>query len=170
MKYYTEKRLYLDIDGTLSVFHPVDNFEELLEPGFFLRMEPNMNIINAVKNLFEGSFFDDIYILSAVLRENPLAKIEKTRWLQQYLPEIDEDHMLFPFCDESKASAVDKEGKIPSSYYLLDDYNRNLYDWIQCGGTGIKFLNGINHVRKTWKGATVSNTEKCFEELFIATA
>ena len=166
----TEKRLYIDLDGTLCRFHPVEKMEELLEPGYFLRLEPHMNIINAVRNLFEGSYFDGIYVISSVLRESQTGVIEKKRWIKHYLPEIDEEHMLFPFCDESKALMVCPDGQIPSSYYLLDDYNKNLYDWSSRGGSAIKFLNGINHTKKTWKGAVVNNTEKCFEELFIATA
>lgn len=165
----TEKRLYIDMDGTLAQFRPVEKVEELLEPGYFLNLEPNMQLINAVRNLFEGSFFDGMYILSAIPRKSVFAKTEKMKWLQTYLPEFDEEHMLFPFCDEPKSFAVDENSIFPKSFFLLDDYNKNLYDWMSRGGTAIKFLNGVNNSSKKWTGAVVSNTENCLEELFMAT-
>ena len=46
---------------------------------------------------------------------------------------------------------------INSNDYLIDDYTKNLIDWKQSGGTGIKFLNGINHTNKTWQGLLLTN-------------
>lgn len=34
-------RLFVDMDGTLCKWQPVEQFEKLLEKGFFLSMEEN---------------------------------------------------------------------------------------------------------------------------------
>ena len=47
--------------------------------------------------------------------------------------------------------------QLNSNDYLIDDYTKNLIDWKQSGGTGIKFLNGINHTNKTWQGLLLTN-------------
>ena len=37
-------------------------------------------------------------------------------------------------------------------------YNTNK-EWEKAGYSGIKFLNGINHTRRTWQGAMISHTD-----------
>ena len=42
---------------------------------------------------------------------------------------------------------------------MIDDHTKNLLDWKGAGGTGIKFLNGINHIKGVWQGLLLREDE-----------
>lgn len=141
-----KKRLFVDMDGTLAVFRPVDTMETLYEPGYFLNLDPLRNVVDAVKRLIQRREVE-VYILSAVLRDSPCALTEKNKWLDKYLPEIDTARRLFLPCGENKSAHI--PGGLRADDFLLDDYTRNLVLW-RPPAHGIKLLNGINHTHGTW--------------------
>lgn len=143
----SKQRLYVDMDGTLSKFTPVNTLEELYEEGFFRNQEPQMNVVGAVKEIIQNNPEIDVYVLSAVLSDSPYAKNEKNEWLDMYLPEIDEQHRVFTKCGEDKKNFI--IGGIRPNDFLLDDYTNNLVLW-QPPAKGIKLLNGINATNGTW--------------------
>ena len=58
-------------------------------------------------------------------------------------------------------SGVLKPRKIDKNCYLLDDYTKNLTEWEQVGGTGIKRLTHCaDNSRKLWKGLAIKNLAK----------
>lgn len=142
-----KQRLFVDMDGTLAVFKEVDTLETLYEKGYFLNLEPQMDVVNAVKHIMKTQPEIEVYTLSAVLTDSQYALDEKNQWLDRYLPEIDQDHRIFPPCGQDKKEYV-KDG-IREDDYLLDDYTHNLVLW-QPPARGIKVLNGINHTRGSW--------------------
>ncbi len=146
------KRLFVDMDGTLSVFLPQENEKPLYEQGYFRHLPPQENVIKAVKQLYQMNQCE-VYILSAYLADSPYALHEKKEWLHQYIPEIPESNYFFVTCGRNKKEVVFPQ--IGSNDYLLDDYTKNLMEWSP--GTGIKLLNGINHTRGTWKGAKIKH-------------
>ena len=139
-------RLFVDMDGTLAVFTPVGRLEMLYEPEYFETLPPIVNVCKAVK-LVVATEQAELYILSSVLPGSPYAVREKSAWLDQYLPQINAQHRLFPPCGQSKALAV--PGGLHPNDTLLDDYTDNLLDW---QGKGVKLYNGINSTRGRWKG------------------
>ena len=139
-------RLFIDMDGTLAVFQPVDRLETLYEPEYFETLPPIVNVCKAVR-LVAASRQAELFILSSILPGSPYAVREKSAWLDRYLPQIDPLHRLFPPCGISKALAV--PGGLQPADTLLDDYTDNLLDW---PGKGIKVYNGINGNRSRWKG------------------
>ena len=139
-------RLFVDMDGTLAVFTPVDRLETLYEPEYFETLPPIVSVCKAVK-LVAASGQAELYILSSVLPGSPYAIREKDAWLDRFLPQINAQHRLFPPCGQSKALAV--PGCLQPGDTLLDDYTDNLLDW---PGRGIKLYNGINGTRGRWKG------------------
>ena len=139
-------RLFVDMDGTLAVFQPVDRLETLYEPEYFENLPPIVNVCKAVR-LVAASGQAELYILSSVLPGSPYAVREKSAWLDRYLPQIDTQHRLFLPCGQSKALAV--PGGLQPGDTLLDDYTDNLLDW---SGKGVKLYNGINGTRGRWKG------------------
>jgi len=141
-------RLFVDMDGTLAVFRPVDTMETLYEPGYFSSLSPHDNVLQAVKSIAKGHPEVEVHILSAVLTDSPYALQEKNEWLDRYLPEVDAAHRIFPPCGADKKEYI--PGGIRSTDYLLDDYTYNLSLW-HPPGQGIKLLNGINHSRGTWE-------------------
>ena len=44
-------RLYVDMDGTLAEFKKVDTLEKLYEKGYFLNLEPHMNVVEAIRSI-----------------------------------------------------------------------------------------------------------------------
>ena len=144
------RRMFVDMDGTLAVFHPVECLETLYEPGYFQNLEPLENVVEAVRKIVWGHPEIEVYVLSAVLSDSRYALEEKNAWLDRYLPEIDADHRIFPPCGENKLEYV-PDG-ICGTDYLLDDYTHNLALW-EPPAKGIKLLNGINHTNGTWQGS-----------------
>lgn len=143
-----KQRLFVDMDGTLATFTPVDRLETLYEKGYFLNLRPLDNVVLAVKDIIHNNPDIEVFILSAYLSDSAYALEEKNRWIDKYLPEIDAAHRIFPPC------GTDKKEYIPSGIHntdcLLDDYTRNLTLW-QPPARGIKLLNGVNHTHGTWK-------------------
>ena len=141
------QRLFVDMDGTLAVFKPVDEMETLYEKGYFLNLEPHENVVAAVKEIIAKNSDIEVNILSAYLSDSKYALQEKNAWLDKYLPEIDREHRVFVPCGTDKKEGI-RDG-IRKDDFLLDDYTKNLNEW-QPPARGIKLLNGINHSRGTW--------------------
>lgn len=157
-----KKRLFVDMDGVLAVFRPVDQLEKLYERNYFLELPPQEEVLRAVKELIRKGDYE-VYILSAVLSDSKHALEEKNMWLDLYLPEVPVERRLFPPCGTDKRQAI--EGGVKPTDVLMDDYTKNLLQW-DPPGSGLKLLNGINHTRGTWKGVSVS-LEHIVEELSI---
>lgn len=142
-------RLFLDLDGTAAVFNKVDTLETLYEKGYFANLEPNWNIINAIKIIIRDYPQIEVFSLSAYLTDSKYALSEKEQWMDTYIPEIDNEHRIFMPCGENKLDYL--PGGVRKSDQLLDDYTHNLTMW-EPPARGIKLLNGINHTRETWRG------------------
>ena len=140
-----QKALFIDIDGTLARFHDADKtfIEAMWTPGFYISLKPFENLVAAVKLFIEKNPDVEVYVLSAVLdTEPPFVVDEKNKWLDIFLPEIDREHRIFTRAGEDKSAYLDMQGH---ECYLLDDYNKNLYEFEHAGGSGIKFHNDVNH-------------------------
>ena len=141
-------RLFVDMDGTLAVFKPINTLEVLYEKGYFENLEPIPNTVQAVKKIIQDHPELEVHILSAYLTDSNYALEEKNRWLDKYLPQLPKERRIFCPC------GVDKKTYIPNGVhntdYLLDDYTKNLMQW-QPPAKGIKLLNGINHTKGTWE-------------------
>lgn len=155
-------RLFVDMDGTLAKWNNVA-FEQLYEEGYYRNLEPNERLLNDIKYLLQKSDYD-VYVLSAYLTDSQYALKEKKEWLKEHLPELPEEKQLFVPFGESKAEFFKKNNLTPitATDLLLDDYTKNLLDWKEWGGTGIKCLNGINHTNKTWSGEVYSLYEQLY--------
>lgn len=144
-------RIFIDMEGTLSVFKKVESEEMLLEKGYFRNLEPQENVLEAVKKLIRDDKIE-VFILSPVLKSSLVCMTEKMDWLKEYLPELDKMHMIFYAAGTDKTELL--PGGLRENDYLLDDYTQNLYDFLPA--RGIKLLNGINHTNGTWRGDRVS--------------
>lgn len=156
-----KRRIFVDMDGTLAKWHNVESEEILLEKGYYENLEPNENLVNVIKELIKNG--EDIYILSSFLSNSNFALEEKKKWLEKYLPEISHEKQIFVKYGDNKASYI--PGGIDKNDYLIDDYTKNLIPWKESGGIGIKFLNGINNTKGTWKGAFIKDNENLKQDL-----
>lgn len=147
-----KQRLFVDLDGTCAVWHPVAE-EQLFEKGYYRNLPEYKNVVAAVNDIVDNYPDIDVYVLSKYLTNSDYALQEKQEWVQEHLPGIDAAHQIFvPY-------EMDKRDMIPDQLretdYLLDDYTKNFENW-QPPAHGIKLLNGINHTRGTWQDNRIS--------------
>lgn len=148
-------RIFIDMDGTLAEWKNVKSNDELYQKGYYETLKPNKYILNETKKLIEEG--KDIFILSSFLSDSNYALSEKNKWLDKYLPELSSDKRIFVPYGEIKYKYIPNE--ITVNDYLIDDYTKNLLDWKTAGGTAIKFLNGINHIKGVWQGLLLKEDE-----------
>lgn len=142
-------RLFIDLDGTLAVFTPVKQMETLYQKGYFQNLKPYGNALEGLKLYMKENPETEVFILSSVLSDSKYALQEKQAWLDQYLPQIDRDHRLFPPCGSDKSAFV--PGGVKITDILVDDYTDNLFSWQTAGGAGVKMMNGINGTKGRWQ-------------------
>lgn len=139
------KKVFIDMDGTLCRFHDTEKqyIERMWEKGFYIGLKPFEEFLQAVSLCIERNPGTQFYILSAVLEtEPPFAEDEKREWLHTHLPQLSDDNMIFVPAGSDKSLYF---GQIDTDCYLIDDYNKNLFEWRRSGGTAIKFINDINN-------------------------
>ena len=148
-------RFFIDMDGTLAEWRDIKSNSELYQKGYYESLKPNNYLLEEVKKLIkEGK---DIYVLSSFLSDSDYALKEKNIWLNKYLPELPVQKRIFVPYGDVKYKYL--PSKITSFDYLIDDHTKNLLDWKEAGGTGIKFLNGINHIKGVWQGLLLREDE-----------
>ena len=134
-----KKRVFIDMDGTLYRFHDhiLDEsghvqIEKMYELDFFVKLESFENMKEAI-NLLHSVDKEEIEIFILSSADTKEVVHQKNICIDRDFPFIDEEHRLFPKTWESKTD------KIPEGIYvgdiLIDDYNVNLEQWKDKGGT-----------------------------------
>ena len=167
-----EKILCIDMDGVLAEYKWSGVGLERLQ-GHFLSLAPCRNICDSIRIILSDLFLSsllDVYVVSSLMPGAPFCRKEKEKWLSRELPELADDHRLFPAPGTSKADIVEHTIGMPlhRDVFLLDDFTSNLYSWQLRGGTGIKVLNGINGKNGTWKGSKISICRKETAEMITS--
>ena len=160
-------RIFFDLDGTLSQRITLDELKVMKNDGFFIDREPTklLHLLREALNGMYGVLKDNIYLCSAYMPDSNSLE-EKSVWSGRWLPEIDNAHRIFLPCGVNKASAVQEmfgEETLSTDYYLVDDFSKNLHEWKESGGSGIKYLNGENGNNGTWKGAKATSFDDIME-------
>lgn len=138
------KRIFIDMDGTLCRFHDTEHkyIEQMWEKGFYINLQPFEEFVKAISLCIDRNVDTEFFILSAVLEtEPPFAEEEKREWLHRHFPQLSDKNMLFVPAGADKSSMI---SDMSSDCILIDDYNKNLSEWRQQGGTAIKFINDVN--------------------------
>lgn len=144
------KKIFLDMDGTLARFNvrnALERFEN--ERGFFA----NLLAYKGIENINEMVKNGNVYIISA--SPNIYADIDKKTWLKKYIPDLKNENILLCRNGQNKAKFIENklEIRIDKNCFLLDDYTKNLIEWEQAGGTGIKRITKVSdNSTKKWKG------------------
>ena len=129
-----EQKIYCDMDGVLADFagkrKAVERFHK--EKGFFQKLKPIKSSLQAIRYLIDRGY--DVNILTA--SPNEQADYDKRKWLEKYLPELDQRKIIIVRLGEDKADYVDTENAI-----LIDDYTTNLIKFHLQGGKVLKFVN-----------------------------
>ena len=135
-------RVFFDMDGVLAEWNTSASIEEVASPGYFRNRVPMVQMLDAAKRLIESGEVE-VYILSAVYL-NVYSNLDKYKWLKSYLPEVNDDNIIFVPYGEPKVNYIDSP---TTEDVLVDDYTKNLYEW---PGIGVKCINGINNTKGTW--------------------
>lgn len=158
------KRIFLDMDGTLARFNvpnALNRFEN--EIGFFanLKAYKGIDIIN------EMCEYGNVYIMSASPHNR--ADADKIEWIRKYLPNMPIENIIICRIGENKAEIVEQTLNIilDDECYLLDDYTKNLQEWENMGGIGIKRITHCaDNSTKKWKGLELKDLEKLEKLVF----
>ena len=102
-----------------------------------------------------------MFVISA--SPNAQADNDKMIWLETHLPKLAKENICFCRIGENKAKIIkDKLNiTIDNECYLLDDYTKNLIEWNNCNGIGIKRLTSLaDNSRKLWKGLSIRSLQE----------
>ena len=145
--------LFLDLDGTLAKFNNKRNALKRFdnEIGFFANLKPYKYIefVNELANSKEIN----VYVISAT--PNDQADQDKLIWIEKYLNNVKKENICFSRIGENKAKVIkDKLNiTIDNNCLLLDDYTKNLIEWQNLNGIGIKRITSkADNSRGLWKG------------------
>ena len=153
-----EKKIFLDLDGTLAKFNvrnALKRFDN--EKGFFAKLGAYKNI----EHINEMAKNGNIYIISA--SPNEQADYDKIQWIMKYLPNLPATNILLCRLGVNKAQHIEEKYncKIDKTCILLDDYTKNLIEWENAGGIGIKRLTTVSdNSRKLWKGLELKDLKE----------
>ena len=160
-------KLFLDLDGTLAKFNSKKNALERFdkEKGFFSSLKPykNIEVINELATC--GNV--EVYIISATPNEQ--ADQDKMIWIKTYLNQIKQENICFCRLNENKAKVIKNKLNIEinKECILLDDYTKNLIEWKNLNGIGIKRLTSkADNSRKIWKDYSIKNLNQLPQVLF----
>ena len=145
--------LFLDLDGTLAKFNSKRNALKRFdnEVGFFANLKP-YKYIEFVNELATKENVN-VYVISATPNEQ--ADKDKLTWVNKYLDKIPQQNICFSRLGENKARVIkDKLNiTIDNNCLLLDDYTKNLIEWQNLNGIGIKRITSkADNSTKKWQG------------------
>ena len=86
------------------------------------------------------------YILSTPSKRMATCKPEKLEWIRKHLGNVEQIHLV-PRDDKQKF-AITKDG---TPNLLIDDYEKNIKEWVSAGGIGIRHINSINTISQLRK-------------------
>lgn len=157
------KRIFLDLDGTIAKFNVRNALERFdKEKGFFA----NLGAYKGVESINELALQGNVYIISA--SPNAVADTDKMTWISRYLPNVPSENITLCRLGENKAKIIENKYNIviDNNCLLLDDYTKNLTEWVACGGVGIKRLTSIaDNSRGLWKGLQLKDLTRLAEML-----
>lgn len=140
-------RIFFDMDGTLNNITKAlldDNGKVQIEKiyknkGFYEKIEPENNMVETLRQLFEKTDYE-IYIISACeLGDPPGFEQQKNNWLDKNKIPVPLSNRIYVGFDEKKTDCI--PGGIQDGDILIDDYNKNLEEWESEGiSKGVKAL------------------------------
>ena len=151
-----KKKIFFDLDGTLARFHEEDWQDGMFKDGFFKILKPYKEFTRVVNSLASEDDFE-VFVLSAAPTEQGV--YDKKVWTENNLPSVNKDNVIVMIsdCKTTKPEYVRKLfGKtLTKDDIIVDDYNVNLVQWEEAGGTAIKAVNDFNnkkHIAPHWDG------------------
>jgi hypothetical protein len=162
-----KRRYFFDADGVLFLYerdaYSGSNPKWLRKnEHYFRNLQPDMRMRECIDLLHERVRYtgDEIYILTS-LRNDGLIFNEhlhdKIVSFQKWFEYIDIDHILISTGQKRDTVEYITNNEVTNSDILIDDFNVNLNEWSQAGGTAVKYCNGIN-TPSSWLGHKLNET------------
>lgn len=158
--------IFFDMDGVLGIYerdaYAAPDFK-WKQPGahYFAHVEPDKKAVELFDMLSDTPGVST-FVLTAVLNSGPICMEQiqdKLDWAQKHLRNFDAKKQFIPTVSLKtrtiQAMLFQNRNNMLPSDILIDDYNPNLKAWQDAGGTGMKYLNGINHA-SSWKGIVLT--------------
>ena len=144
-------RAFFDMDGTLARFYDAEDcLEQMHQEGYYKNLGVHAKMRESMGQMIDIFGIENVFIISACI-DTPYCKKEKLIWLKENIPfDLPSKNIILVPCGVPKTDFI--PGGVKETDFLIDDYNKNLSDWVAAGGTGIKAINPINHVHGSWKG------------------
>lgn len=155
--------IFFDMDGVLAIYDPKDYSGKYpkwdqLGAHYFLDRKPDKRALKMLKLLDKYAHETDgkVYVLSSVsnLASHALEQgADKRAWLEKHAPFLDQFQIFItPSLPKWQvAKKIRGTSELASSDILIDDYNKNLEEWREAGGTALKYMNGTNS-EESWSG------------------
>lgn len=161
---------FFDMDGTLAVYEPwvyeTDGtypwYAKIRGIHYYQKVKPYESMVRQVRGMLQSDP-KSVYVITSVGIPEEAFRYEcisdKIRWMLEYLPELKADHFMV-MRDRSPKGIKETKSTLAAKLLgrplqeddiLYDDFNLNLEDWRNHGGTPVKVLNGINSPRKDMK-------------------
>lgn len=140
-------RIFFDIDGTLNNITKALLDEDgkvqvekiYKDKKFYENIEPEKNMIVALKQLAEKSNYEIFIISACELGDPPGFEKQKDNWLDKNKIPVSYSNRIYVGFNEKKTDCI--PGGIQDGDILIDDYNKNLDEWESEGiSKGVKSL------------------------------
>lgn len=167
----TNTTYFIDMDGVLAQYErtafdiskgPVPGLAlfEHEDSHYFKTCKPDPVAVALLEDLLNDPN-SEVYILTTVPPHTPWVIADKKEWLSQVVPMFDSTTKLIIASSDKVETIMVKEKLhgLNSSMVLIDDFNKNLNDWRDAGGTAIKYLNGINS-ENSWDGPVINRFKR----------
>lgn len=149
-----QKTIWSDEDGVIAIYEPhaykipTNGNSLFMTPNihYFMSLDEDTRIIEAYKQLQQHDI--PLHVLTNLTDSHPLYEeheIDKIEWTSKVMPFLDmttQFHAIhvpkYQFAQQTLQRSLCKTD------ILISDYNNDLIPWETAGGTGVKYLNGIN--------------------------
>lgn len=148
------KNYYIDMDGVLAKYDKTayvgeDPLYMQKNQHYFRNLEPDRKMLEFIDILHKRCRYtgDNVYILTTLPINGAIFNEQfhdKIAWINEWLPYMSIDNILISVTSKRDAVEYIHNHSLSQSDILIDDYNKNLLDWQNAGGTSVKYCNGIN--------------------------
>lgn len=156
------KKFFFDMDGVLAEYRENCTVQDMQKKGYFRTLAPEENMLGALSMLLENGekLGISVCVLTKVYpSEFRYSVREKQEWRDEFMPDLfDSEFIMVNGETEEKSDAIKAMlgAGINGDYFLIDDYNANLAEWIDAGGTAVKYVNKINDKNRSFIGNRLS--------------
>lgn len=146
--------VYLDMDGVMffyekEAYHAPKNETPLFmqkNKHYFQTVRPDPRIQKLVYKLTDNRI--PVYILSHCFPGDMLEEHTNDKWesIKRYYPRLAvPEQFIITTISKPEIIIKTQNRKLKKTDILIDDYNKNLNEWTESGGTALKYINGINN-------------------------